>query len=259
MPILNMIYWATWGGGWTPVDTPWIYRNSVSWVISFQTSAWVGISIADKNLWATTVYNSWDTYSFSNIGYGYERGNNYGWQYNVNPTNTSNTREDTTWYWPWNYYSSDVFILISQQEDSYYRWSSANNDDLRWGTTGTYQARRWPCAEWWHIPSGADAQTLVDAISSITWSVSWTTIKQYCKLTNRIPTINRFDWTWNDWDWGWIVYSDAYNTPSAWLLYLPDDWTHVVNENCRKSNAFPQRPFSNTFIQPTTTWTRLDS
>ena len=70
-----------------PITQIWIYWSESLWVISFQTSAWNGISIADKNLWATQVYNSWDNLSLANMGRWYQRWNNYWWDYWVDPVN----------------------------------------------------------------------------------------------------------------------------------------------------------------------------
>ena len=232
----------------------WIYWSEDKWVISFQTSDWDGISIADKNLWATTVYNSWDVKTAANMGKWYQWGNNYWWDYWVNPVNTTTTLVNAGSYWPWNYYSSDVFIITGNYDNW---WDSSNNANLWWWTTDTYLARRWPCAEWWHIPSKADAQTLVNAISSITWSVDVSKINQYCKLPSVTPWIKRETGAWWDEPRWWIRYSDTYSSSSWWMLYLPTSWSYVVNENSRKAEALPLRPFSNTFIQPMVNWTKI--
>ena len=239
-----------------PITQIWIYWSESLWVISFQTSAWNGISIADKNLWATQVYNSWDNLSLANMGRWYQRWNNYWWDYWVDPVNVSSTQVDASTYWPWNYYSSSTFISRQPTEDY---WDISNNANLWWWTTNTYLARRWPCDEWWHIPSKVDAQTLVNAISSITWSVNVSKINQYCKLPSVLPTIARATAQWGSEPRWWIRYSDNRNIYSWWMLYLPTSWNYIVDENSRKSEALPLRPFSNTFIQPTTNWTRLDS
>lgn len=245
MPILNMIYWATWWGG-TPIATPWIYWDENSWVISFQTSDGVGISIADKDLWATVVLGEWELHQW---------GNNYWFAYGVDPVNTSSTLVDASAYWPWNYYSSSTFILASEN------WDSTVNNNLRWWTTDTYEARRWPCWQGWHIPSLADFTTLVNAINSITWSVNWTKIKNYCKL-KEMQQISGSTWEWaTAWWWSWILSSDVILVSGKYrqrLLYV--SWnTYDTYENFAKSNWWQYRPFSNTFIQPMDTWVRLDS
>lgn len=123
---------------WTVITgtlwSAWIFRNQVAWLISI-TSDWsTGYTIMDKNLWATTVYNYWDTLSQANCWYFFQRWNNY-WFPRTWPTTTSSTAIDTEWYWPWNYYSSSTFITIS------WDWSNPSNNDLRWWVTGI---TKWP-------------------------------------------------------------------------------------------------------------------
>lgn len=228
----------------TPVTTAWIYWSSDLWVISFQTSNWVWISIADKDLWATTVFG---------IGNGYQRWNNYWWA--TAPWNTSTTLVDASAYWPWNYYSSDTFILTDAN------WDYPVNNNLRWATTDTYVARRWPCPEWWHIPSLVDCQTLANAISSITGSVDGSSIVGYAKLPSAYG-ISNTNWMWMDSWFYWILMSDVIEVDGVYkvrLLYIPRDGSsYNINEHYHKSNWWTYRPFSNTFIQPTTEWVKLN-
>jgi hypothetical protein len=83
-------------------------------------------------------------------------------------------------------------------------------------------------------------------------------IKQYCKLPDIIPGINRENWQRGNEVRCWITYSDNYNVPSCWMLYLPTNWSYVINENRRKAEWIPCRAFSNTFIQPTTSRIKLN-
>jgi hypothetical protein len=108
---------------WTALYSDKIYHNSTLWLISIKNwNNW--ITIADKNLWATTVYNSWDTLSESNCWKFYQWGNNYWFSYTW-ATTTSSTAVDASSYWPWNYYSSSTFITTSPRD-------SSNNANLRW-------------------------------------------------------------------------------------------------------------------------------
>lgn len=84
----------------------------------------------DKNLWATTVYNNWDTLTEANMGYMYQWWNNYWFPSTWTISNTSSTHVDASAYWPTNPYSSDTFITWGSD------WSSVQNDDLWWDTTG---------------------------------------------------------------------------------------------------------------------------
>lgn len=83
------------------------------------------ITLSDKNLGATTYYD-W-TVTASNTWYYYQSWNNHGFTTPI--TNTSNTKVNTTGYWPWNYYDSETFICGSDIRD----WRTRSNDNLWWG------------------------------------------------------------------------------------------------------------------------------
>lgn len=128
-PVIPTSSWATlYQGTWNA----WVFWNSTDWLISVSGDGQTWITIADKNLWATTVYNQWDTVSDVNCGNFFQRGNNYWFSHSWNIT-TSSTRVDASNYWPWNYYSSSTFIT---RMSSPYDWSSVQNDNLRWWVDG---------------------------------------------------------------------------------------------------------------------------
>ena len=106
-----------------------IFYNSTLWLISISSDWTTWYTIADKNLWATTVYNRGDTRSQANCGNRFQWWNcywfNWSWE-----TVDSTTPVDTTGYWPWNYYYSDVFM--GTPSDWSWDWSSPGNRNL-WG------------------------------------------------------------------------------------------------------------------------------
>ena len=114
---------------WTSIEAGWIFWSSTDWLISLSRDWQTWITIADKNLWATTVWNSWDTLSEANCGKYYQRWNNY-WFPRTWSVTTSSTRVDASNYWPWNYYSSSTFITYD------WAWSSVQNDNLWWWVDG---------------------------------------------------------------------------------------------------------------------------
>lgn len=111
---------------WTSIEAGGIFWSSADWLISMSSDWQTWITIADKNLWATTVWNSWDTLSEANCGKYYQWGNNYGFPRTWTIANQSTTQVDASNYWPWNYYSSDTFIKRTG------RWDSTDNWNL-WG------------------------------------------------------------------------------------------------------------------------------
>ena len=105
------------------ITTPWIYHNATDWLISISSDGTNWITIADKNLWATQVYNSWDTLSTANCGYVYQRWNNYGFPYTWSIT-VSWTPINASAYWPTNPYSNSTFRYKSNW---IWYWDNSNN------------------------------------------------------------------------------------------------------------------------------------
>ena len=124
------LYNWTWDAG--------IYHNSTLWLISLSSDWTIRTTIADKNLWATIVYNSWDTLSASNCWGYFQWWNNYMFDFSWSVANKSGTRVSTSWYWPWNYYSSSTFIYYNGWNGDR---SNPSNDNLRWWVTGV---TKWP-------------------------------------------------------------------------------------------------------------------
>lgn len=93
---------------WT-LWSDWIFYNADLWVISVTNGSDKNITMYDKNVGATTVYNNWDALSESNCWKFFQRWNYYWFPYSW-ATTTSSTKVDTTWYWGSNPYSSSTFI-----------------------------------------------------------------------------------------------------------------------------------------------------
>lgn len=109
----------------------WIYWNSSLWLISIVTQYDWTFTMSDKNLWATTVYNQWDALTDANCWWYYQRWNNYMFGSTVSEYRTTQTNAST--YWPWNYYSNNIFIY---RTSSPYKWDTSDNANLRWWVDG---------------------------------------------------------------------------------------------------------------------------
>lgn len=109
-----------------------IFHNATLWLISYS-SDWANrYTMADKNLWATVVYNTWDTLSEANCGKFYQWWNNYWFSF-TGPSTTTTTPVDASTYWPWNYYSGSTFILPGSTYS--YKRDTSWNQNLRWWVT----------------------------------------------------------------------------------------------------------------------------
>jgi len=117
--------------GWTVVQwtlgSAWIFWNQTDWLISITSNWTTGYTIQDKNLWATTVYNWWDTLTQANMWKMYQRWNNY-WFPSTWGVSVSSTLVNASTYWPWNYYESSTFTCWYNP----FIWDSSYNDNLRW-------------------------------------------------------------------------------------------------------------------------------
>lgn len=234
------------------ISTAWIYHDEVNGLISLSSNGSTWITIADKNLWATSVYN-W-TNDEAHCWKFYQWWNNYGFPYSWAIT-TSYSQINVSTYWPWNYYSSSTFITQSSGD-----WANPRNNNLWWYFTGTNVAMQWPCDSGFHIPTSTELTNFFNTwVSLWAWSASnWTGIVTYAKI----------------WMWGWLasnswsignVGSQAYiwssqyygsNTINAYWIYIASTQVAIRN-NISKSNWCSIRPFKNTPTQPDETWTIL--
>lgn len=127
-PVVPTSSWTTlydWSG---VASDAWVFYNAIDELISVSGDWVTWYTIMDKNLWAATVFNQWDTETDANCGCFYQWGNNYWFAHSWTLT-TSSTQVDTSSYWPGNYYSSDTFIIWNND------WSSSQNDNLWGGVT----------------------------------------------------------------------------------------------------------------------------
>ena len=232
------------------ISTPWIYHNPDLWLISLSWDWNTRITIMDKNLWATTVYNDWDTLSDDNCGYFYQWGNNYGFPHSWTVT-TSSTQVDASGYGPWNYYSSSIFITWG------YDRSSVQNDDLWWWVTWTNEAMQWPAPTDFHISSNTERQAICDILVTTFWladnaTTMWTYLKMPMAGYRNRSSSNVIDAGFYGYYWSSTDYDYNY----AYYLYFDSSSLDSLDGNYR-SNGLPVRCFQNTPTVPTASWTVL--
>lgn len=228
-----------------PSYTAWIYRNSSSWLISLSSDGINRITIADKNIGAVNLWDNW---------YAFQWGNNH--QNNLETQVDMITWPvDATGYWPWNYYESEKFIYSETNN-----WCSPNNQNLRWDTTNTNEARRWPCGHWFHVPSVWEMWDIWTCLINlgVWWLSSWYNYLYLPRNTGRI----REGWTLtyhSMWDESWIWTSSQREISGGRLywqamrLIYSASWTYVQSPN----QWFVIRPFANTPVVPDSTRTVL--
>ena len=225
-----------------------IYWNSTYWLISVVGSNDI-ITIADKNLWATTVYNDWDTLSQNNCWYYYQWGNNYWFSWSW-PSSTTTAQQNANGYWPRNYYNNSTWVISSNDR------SSVQNDNLRWNTTNTLVARKWPCSSWFHVPTKSDFDALISMWTAL--NISWDGFRTYLKMPfwwqiYGYRTTPSDKWTL------WLYRSSTPITDTvigAWRLYISSsvltDWWRII-----RASWCSIRPFANTPTEPDSSRTVL--
>lgn len=175
-PVTPTSSWTTVyaGTGWA-----WIFYNSIDGIISISADGTDWITIQDKNVGATTVYNYWDTMSENNCWKLFQWGNNYWFPYAwVSSTSTSTV--DASWYWPGNYFSWSTFIAINGN------WDSSVNANL------------WGWVSWWtmiiDIPTWETGPTIYAKVAVQAYRPSYPTIGMLWYKTD-VSTLFVYDWT----------------------------------------------------------------
>ena len=161
----TVLYQWTWSAG--------IFRDSSLWLISLSSDWTTWITIQDKNLGATTVWNSGDTLSEANCWNVFQWWNNnpFPWTQSSGTITTSSTTVSVAWYWPWNYYSSNTWITANP-------WQlTTDENNLRWWVSQW----TWVSQTSWNlvINDNAGPKSIV--------KVRWWTQAEYDALTTKDP------------------------------------------------------------------------
>ena len=211
---------------WPQWELTWIYHNTTLWIISISSDWQNWITISDKNLWATTVWNRWDTLSEANCGWYFQWGNNYMFPFTWS-VNTSWSQVDASNYWPWNYYSSSTFITWNQ------RWDTTDNWNLRWWVTNW---TRW-------YPD-----------MKLHWAIQTFHRERPYEWKPWVSTIAYYKFEWDAKDYSWNSHNLTTNNvtfvTNSWIsktvAYF--NWTSSWTNSQAKSEQFSQKLTPSTFI-----------
>ena len=243
------------------IKSAWIYHNPSEWLLSISSDGTNWITIADKNLWATQVWNSWDTLSEVNCGKYYQWGNNYWFAWKGSVT-SSTTRVNASTYWPWNYYNWSTFI---KWRNAPYDRSSVRNNNLRWWETWTNEAMQWPCASGFHVPRNTERQAVKTVWTALGgWSSAWTNFGIYLKLPFAGKRDNYYADIASQGSAG-IYRSSISSTASsasssyanAFYLNFSSSSISPQGQYWERANWLSVRPFKNEAVQPDTSRTKL--
>ena len=213
-------------------DNEFIVHDTASWTITVYSqdySYW--ITIQEKNLWATDV---WD------YGYYYQ-----WWNNNWNPWNSAistdllvwNSGYDNKWYnwtnnwfiklWNWSSYTNTNYDIWADNELHDNVWWGGNDNEeqeniVKWYDTVNHVAtnvawRQWPCPEWYHVPSAWEWQELMMLWCNANPDIcSWSVIKTQNGEYAWANSLQEEDWII------WLAFFTDLQLPRAGSRYYRD-------------------------------------
>ena len=215
----------------TQTNSFWIFHNIEEWTITLDN--WEeSITIMDRNLWANVAWTWKESY-----WYYFQRWNNHGFQLNseIKTWKDLVTRDVALQYWPDNWYDTDVqFVIMDNSEevnrnlnlgnyflaavnDNLWWWSGDSEvvnrmweyviDQFRWDTGNPRTERKWPCPEWFHVPSFGEIHKLFKL---------WIDIKYPDDIEKKEHV--RWMSIWGGWNQIWREFSNDLLLPMAWWI-----------------------------------------
>ena len=249
-------------------------------------------TIMDRNLWAKEPW-LWE----NSYWYSYQWWNNYWFlnSSNIETTPILAERDDkyennwyywtqfiTTYYGPYDYWSGSYF------HDWLWWWSWDNENNNRWldNISETAVNRKWPCPEWWHIPSAWEWSKVLeyfnetynkdndthnelsfDGLHLSNSTIYWSNFQKYFQ----IPFAG-YLYQWSNYAgksyWNWYYWSSSVyysNSRSAYTFYLTNgsiySWymynrTQWNSIRCFKNNY--ERQDNYTLLLDTNWWNSID-
>ena len=202
--------------------SPYLWLISIKWWTKpVWSSAAQCITISDKNCWATTVYNYWDTLSEANCWKYYQGWNNYWFPWTWTITDKITIWQDwlifAAWFAPWSY-SSSTWIYCT-----YWNWPR-------------YDASYWCRTRWYWIEETRrkikvpDSQYRPITYARIIWASSLKYAISY--LTLYTSYYQFLDYTWHIWHWRYenCLMNSGWTEPQTWswstdcVYYNEDNW-----------------------------------
>jgi prepilin-type N-terminal cleavage/methylation domain-containing protein len=210
--ISSSIYWV-----WT-----WNECNEVDIIVCSWPWTWYTISAC--NVWtsiASTNYDNWYWELFQWWNNEWIRSA----AMNTTPVSVTST---------WSTYNGNGYFINSSEE-----WELSQNDNLWWNTPWSDLDRKWPCEEWYHVPTQDEWNWLHTAWW---WGSAWTTMRSVLRLPaswNRYWVAGNYYWLWNYWQY-WSSTPDG-----TYSSYFVISSTNVTTLSAPRAYWFAVRCFKN--------------
>ena len=202
--------------------------------------------LMDRNLWAK---KAWDGIIWEDNSSNYGTDNDYYGYYYQWWNNWWFSDKTTVWQ-AWSVTVNDGDMPSKYSRDIWstaLSWNSENN--LWWDEDNTHEARKWPCPEWWHVPSKNEWQTVYNTwINSSNKSISEFPWEDFAKDLKLPPAGRRYYNNLNFWSRGsygdyWSSTPDGSN--SAYHLYFTSSSVYPQTSNYYRSYGFSVRCLKN--------------
>ena len=250
----------------TPVYTRWVYWSQPLWLISISTNGSDWITITDKNVWASAVWNEWDTLTNANVGLCYQWWNDYWFTWNDNFPVIAWKLTAGNAYWPWNNWVNSQYYI---SDGNYpYNWNNAQNSNLWWWVTGDVSYIWNGGKQWFHVPTWNEWY-FVRGILRQLWLITWqytdyapsTPVMAYLKMPlawyldnigySNNPTI----WLKDDGVWWYYASSVEESDGKCWAFLFNESTIRWYSPSLLKCLGTSIRLFKNVVEIPDSSWT----
>lgn len=132
-------------------------------------------------------------------------------------------------------------------------WSNYNAWD--WIGIMTWASTKWPCADWFHVPTSAELISLHTIWTALWWATNWWTAFWQAYKIPFNGNLTASWWTSNRWSY-WFLWSCTWSADKAYTLRF--NASTITNSYLYdRSLWFCIRPFKDTPVTPTSSWTKL--
>lgn len=202
---------------------------------------WDSITMMDRNLWATAYYQEeWKT-SDDWVWNFYDWWNNYWFTKDTPEIETEQV--DGSIYWPSNPYSHNKrFKWNTTIWYQWWIWKTTAYPNMWWWRSSSDIDKRWPCPEWYHIPTTTE---LMKARNMLSNAMSI--------IDNTICRFLLMPLTWARLVWGMDIRKT--NTWYYWACNVPSSLHPIFNELQAYHFAFGEAQSGRTWwIEEVTIW-----
>lgn len=233
-----------------------IYWNQTKWLISLVSPAWC-TTIQDKNVWATTVWQPWDTVDDNNAGLFYQFWNNYWFPYSWATEFYTSTRSLSEIYWPDNPYLDSRFVKVSTS--NWFANNQTRSENMRWQQQSWTKILTEPKSISYKLATGIEVwhntQLWLYSFTQDYWN-TWTTIADKDLWANYIGQQWNVFQRWNNHEFPYsgtiTTSSTTLNIDNYWPLNPLDSSTYISKTSASLA------PYSTTYsTSPYTYWKDL--